>query len=633
MSASTNTTLRPESLARSHGSTTDASTTSKDRSSPSAESRNPLARWYEQTSRPWIFLLLVICCLYLPSLGDGFILDDHRALRVLQEYASGERSSPSVYRFLSGDAEANRSERAEGWYPWWIADDLKYQHMRPLAEWLLYLEYRLFDRWAPGYRLVNLFLYAAGVLLVLRLFRLVSSDERLARWGALLFAVATSHAIPVLFVSSQGDVVALVCVAGAMLCAETFVETGRISRLMMFLGLFAAGLGMKEAVLPVAVAPLMFHLFRRSSDGLRRGLLGTALSVMISLVWLSMYVRDGFGSNTSVMLDPIHDTADYLRALPLRALLLLSTWVVPVNPFLFEFQTEFKAFEWIYAVQGGATLAILAVMYWRYHRRQNGVVMMALWVPAFLPILVCTPPDDRVMMLPSIGLAYLGAAWLTRPRSDGTLRLRVIPLLLFVVLQVCTVWITGRLLAYLESQSQRHVRLMAESFGRPMVEEDHIFVLNNPYSFEGLFMQDRLRSLMGPLDGRAAILSDVRDPSITVVDERAFRLDAGAKPLLSSFLGRMGTTRARPRATGDTLAGGDFIATILKADAAGVQSVELRFNQPLTSERYRFFLVGDDGCPVPWRAARGRGPSGLQAGDGDDAAGLEIAGERAKEGV
>lgn len=145
--------------------------------------RNRVAIWFETTRRPGIPLIFLVIALYAPSLGDGFILDDHRAMRVLREYHAGERPSPDVYRFLSGDPERNRAERDAGWYPWWMDDDLKYQHMRPLAEWALYGQYVVFGDRPLGYRLVGLALYAAGVVLVLRLLRVVGGDERVARWG------------------------------------------------------------------------------------------------------------------------------------------------------------------------------------------------------------------------------------------------------------------------------------------------------------------------------------------------------------------------------------------------------------------------------------------------------------------
>ncbi|OQZ06514.1 MAG: hypothetical protein B6D36_04595 [Planctomycetes bacterium UTPLA1] len=564
--------------------------------------RNRVAVWFETTRRPGIPLILLVIALYAPSLGDGFILDDHRAMRVLREYHAGERPSPDVYRFLSGDPERNRAERDAGWYPWWMDDDLKYQHMRPLAEWVLYGQYLVFGDRPMGYRVVGLALYAAGVLLVLRLLRIVGGDERLARWGALIFAAAASHAVPVLFISAQGDVIALVCAAGVVIAVDRFVGTGSAAGIVLFAVSLVIGLGMKEAMLPLAAAPLLVWRIRRGESAAgRRAFAALAVSAVTAVAWLLYYSKGDYGSNTSVMLDPVRAFGDYLAAAPLRALLLLSSWVIPVNPFLFELTPGVMAYRWVYAVIGGAAIGGIAILFLVRHRQQRGVGWMALWAIAFLPILVCTPPDDRVMVLPSIGLAFLGAAWMTRPRRDGSQRLRLIPLFLFVAIQVTTVWTTGWLLSYLESQSQLHLKMMADAFGRPMREGDHIFVINNRYAFEGLFIQDRFLSMPGAA-GRATILSDSGDTDVMMVDDRTLLLSARAgDPMLSGFLGRMGTTRGHAREVGEAMGGSGFEARVIEA-SDGLRSVKLRFSEPVESEHFHFFEIQSDGTPRVWTA-------------------------------
>lgn len=563
--------------------------------------RNRVAVWFETTRRPGIPLILLVIALYAPSLGDGFILDDHRAMRVLREYHAGERPSPDVYRFLSGDPERNRAERDAGWYPWWMDDDLKYQHMRPLAEWVLYGQYLVFGDRPMGYRVVGLALYAAGVLLVLRLLRIVGGDERLARWGALIFAAAASHAVPVLFISAQGDVIALVCAAGVVIAVDRFVGTGSAGGLALFALSLAIGMGMKEAMLPVAAAPLLVWRIRRGEAAAgRRVFAALAVSTVMALAWLVYYSRGGYGSNTSVMLDPVRAGGEYLAAAPLRALLLLSSWVIPVNPFLFELTPGLMTYRWLYAVIGAAAIAGIAFLFVARHRGQRGVGWMALWAVAFLPILVCTPPDDRVMVLPSIGLAFLGAAWMTRPRKDGSPRLRLIPLFLFVVVQVTTVWTTGWLLSYLESQSRLHLKMMADAFGRPMREGDHIFVINNRYAFEGLFMQDRFMSMPGAA-GRATILSDCGDTEAAVGDDHTIVIWSGTDdPMLTGFLGRMGTTCGHSRVVGEKLRGCAFVAQWVEM-FFGMAGAKLTFDDPIKSDNYRFFEITRDGMPRLWQ--------------------------------
>lgn len=561
-----------------------------------------LANRFEGTSRPGLVLLIVTFALYAPSLMDGFILDDHRAMRMLREHRAGERTSPDVYRFLSGRPEENRAEREEGWYPWWMADDLKYRHMRPLAEQMLLGEYRLFGERALGYRIVSLVAYAAGVLLALRFMRMVCEDERQARWAALVFAVSSAHAVPALFISSQPDVVALVCAAGAALAVGQYLQRGSLAFLALFMALFAVGLGMKEAVLPIAAAPLLLWLLWRSRpDAGRRAALGTLMSSVVSLAWLALYQQGGYGSNASIMLDPVRDPWGYLQAAPARAIQLLGAWVVSVNPFLFDCDAGLRGYGPYFTWFSVAIVLAMFAMYWRQHRHSRNIAIMAAWAIMFLPILVCTPADNRVMMLPSMALAVLAAAWLVRPGGSGPPRLRRLPLVLFILMPVATVLLTSWLLAYMEKEAQSHLRIMTAAFNRSPGDDDHIFVVNNRYLFEGLFMQDRLRSMREAGSCGANILCDIGDPKATAADRHTLRLEARSTPMMTSFLGRMAMRRDRPLRSGDVLTGSRFEGRVIDADSGGVRAVELKFHGPLSSDQYRFFITGDDGTPVRLR--------------------------------
>lgn len=571
-----------------------------------------IALWFESTRRPGVVAALAALALYLPFLNDEFVVDDHRAMRVLREYHEGARAAPEAYRFLTGEVERNRQERAAGNFAWWMEDDLRYQHMRPIAEWLLYAQYTAFGANPLGYNVISLLLYVAGVWIVFRLFTVMGHDRRIAAWGALIFAFAACHALPVVFISAQGDVIALVCAAAALLSAERFTAQGGLHRLVGFIGLLAVGIGCKESMLPVAAAPVMFWWGnRREAGASRRTLIALgAASVFIGL-WFHAYIRSGYGSNSSMMLDPLRAPWDYLSAAPVRALLLLLTWVIPVNPFLAELDPGLKAWEGRFALIGAAALAPIAVMFLRRYRRVRGVGAMTVFVLAFLPILVCTPPDDRVMILPSIGLAFLGAVWLTGggTKEEGAVGGApanvqapfVIPVILFLILQPATAVVSSGLMRYMELEGQRRLRQMAEAFGRPPGAGDRIYLINNRHVVEGLFMQDRLRNMeRGFPEAGAAILTEVPDPVITVVDERTILAEAPKKAMLASFLGRMGSTRIGRRYVGQSYGGAGFTATIARMDEGKVRAVEFRFDEPLGSLKQRFFMLDDDGDVRPW---------------------------------
>jgi hypothetical protein len=541
--------------------------------------------------------------LYLPSLFGGFILDDNRCLRLLDEYARGQRPSPNMYGFASG-GEANRAARQAGWYPWWMSEDLRYRHLRPVSEWFLYAEYRVFGDRALGFRLVGLGLYAVGVLLALAMFRLVGGDEVLARWAALVFAVAAGHVVPVFFISNHCDLVALLLAATAMLSLGRFVRDGRRGLLVLGLAAFILGLSAKESVVPAAVLPLCFgRVFRGQAGAMRRALTATAACTAAGLAWLAYYGLHGYGSNALPILDPLRAPLEYLAALPGRAILLLSTWVIPLNPFLFLLHRDWSKLLWGYGAVGGAALAGLLVMYWRHHRRQKGVVEMAFWPLPFLPLLVCTVPDDRVMMLPGVGLAFLGAAWMTRPRAGAGAGLRAGPFALFVALQVATALVVMGFVGHMETEAQRHLGLMLGGFGRPAQAGDHIFFVNTARDFEALFAQDRLCRMRGNNLVKVSVLADLPRPRVQAVDEYTLRLESEDPPFFSTFAGQMGTSRTQARREGDVVQTDEFEARIVKVRNGLVETVELRFRRPLACDSYRFYWSDPSRPPerVEWQ--------------------------------
>ncbi len=558
-----------------------------------------LIRWFESTRQPAAALCAAAFLLYLPSLFGGFVLDDLRGLRCLEEYRSGHRDRLDLYRFLRGP-EDNRQARAAGRYPWWLGDDVRYLHFRPLAERFLYAEYLLFGRWAAGYRVVALAIYLATVVAAWRLFTLLAGRDRTARWAALIFAVAAGHAVPVAFISAHCDVLALALAAVAALGTARFVAgLAGAGTLAWAAAGYAAGLFAKEAVLPAAVAPACWALVFGGSPGARRrGGFALAVLAAIAVAWLTLYTARGYGCNAEAMLDPLHAPGAYLAALPSRVVLMLGSWLVPLNPFLFWLNPRWTPWLPVYTAALALILAVTVVSYIRHHRREPVTRALALWAAAFLPLLACTTPDDRIMAIPSIGLAWLAAVWLTRPRPTDAeptnppaapaRRLRRLPLVLFLILPVAIVPMTTGLLQFMEREAQKHLRLALNSLDRPPRDGDRLYFLNLTRAYEALFTQDRLEWIGAPPNVRAMLLSDVADPKIEIIDPHTLRLTPRDQPLFASYLGRMATSRDRPKRPGDLFEVGDFTARLL-GDGEQIQGVEIRFDRPLQADGSFFF--------------------------------------------
>ncbi|MFO0974576.1 MAG: hypothetical protein U1A27_14220 [Phycisphaerae bacterium] len=551
-----------------------------------------LADWYQNHTRPRIVLALVVATLYAPSLLLPFMVDDLRSLRRFRDYHAGAVDRLDLYEFCIDPAQVV-AERDAGHYPWWIDPQLRYRFFRPLSQFELYGNWLLFGDHAAGYRVVSVAWYVLGVWLVLALFRLFSI-ETTARWAALVFALAGGHAIPVIFPAARCDLLALVASAAAAVCAGRFLRSGGPLHLAATLACQAAGMGCKEVTVALAVVPaLLFFALRPAAVDARalrrRAALGSLAMLALSGAFLAFYARMHYASNGALMLDPLRAPADYLLRAPFRALLMLSTWLIQLNPFLFYFRARYAAVLVALAIAGAVCLALFFGHLLRRYRRLPGVVSMSGWSVIFLPILACTPADDRVMLLPSVGLAFLAAVWLTA--GDPRPRFGRLPAALFLLVPVLYTEGTLLTVGVLEHLADRPLRVGLAAFGRPPRPGDTLFLLNMSQPMLALWTQDRLNTLAPP-GVRVAILSDARAPTVERTGPRALRLRAANEPLLSTFVGQMGQVRgAGPRA-GQTVDLGQYRVTIESTRAGCAESLRVQFARPLDDDRYRFILAG-----------------------------------------
>jgi hypothetical protein len=353
-------------------------------------------------------------------------------------------------------------------------------------------------------------------------------------------------------------------------------------------------------------------------DGVaRRGAALTTILLVLGAGWLAYYVRNGYGSNAAAMLDPIHDTVGYLVALPGRTIVLLTTWFCTFNPFIFCFRAEWRWGLYAYGAAGLVTLIFLWRMYMMHHRGQRGVATMALWVLPFLPLLACTVPDDRVMMLPGIGLSFLAAAWITRPRADGSPRLRTLPMLLFVVGQAASTMAVAGVMRFIEWDSRTLLAALCDG-PSPAERGDHVFVLNAAYDIQFLFAQDAVNADPERNGIRVSFLSDVSDPRVQVVDKRTLRISAGRRGMLAGFAGQMGQAHGRPRRIGDAFDAGEFRSVVTRMMADEVHEVELTFRRPLDCEAYRFYFTRFWGPPERWTPPQAEPNQGPKLSGGPD---------------
>lgn len=554
----------------------------------------------EQSSALPIWLLSGIVVLFGYSLVFGFMLDDYHCLAVMAEYESGQRDNLHFYQFING-GESNAAARRDGSFAWWLGDDVKYRHWRPLAEYTLYGQYQLFGRNAIGYRLVSLFLYWLGCCLLLRLFRHLTQSEMAARWAIVFFLVHAAHAIPISFISSQADIVAMVLVTISLL--SIFLGANRKVRLSggqttlaFVVGgiIYAIALGFKESVLPVAVLPAWVAWCAKDRFQFRRAISASVILTSIGLVWLYFYSQGNYGSNTAVMLDPIQRTGEYLLGLPGRSLILLTALAVPINPFIFYFRPYGVVGLYLFCALGVVLILKFAPHIFRLIGRTAFTLALG-WILVFLPLLVCTVPDDRIMLLPSIGFAALIGSWLAKSRQGDAPNRRLLGYLgIHAVVTVSVIGIMGAVGYRIEQNLQSMVDHVDS-----IQPGDSLLLVNSQFDPQVLFGQQTLEAMIDRDDVRFTCLSESEHPRAERVDGRTLRL-IDESGFFSGFLGAMGTSRAQPKQLGEVFDAGYYRATLSKVEGERVTEILIEFDEPLDSSRYHFFWGGALGKPEPW---------------------------------
>ncbi len=195
-------------------------------------------------------LALLTALSYLPATRAGFVWDD-----VIITGLPAVRDWGGLWRLWFDPGAA------------YLHGDVGEGHYWPLTYSSFWLEHKLWGFSPVGYHVVNVLLHVVNTLLLWRV--LLRLDVPVPWLIAALFAVHPLHVESVAWVIGRKDLLSALFYLAAILAWLYFLETGRSSRYVLSLVLYAAGLLCKSSVVTLPVTLLLLQWWKAGRVDLR----------------------------------------------------------------------------------------------------------------------------------------------------------------------------------------------------------------------------------------------------------------------------------------------------------------------------------------------------------------------------
>ncbi len=325
--------------------------------------------------RRWLFraALALAVLVHVPALFAPFMLDDHAQTAMAEGRYGAPRTPFDLYDYIDDANRASLFDR--GVIPWWTDPRLVVRFLRPLSSALLWLDHFLFGPhplWHHAHSMIWWAIATAGVHALLRR----CLRPRSAALGAVVFALAPAHAVPIVWLANREALVSVALGAWALV-AYTRWREGRLPRDgLMALLLFGVAVLAGEYTLCFAGYVLAFELVRRRESLVRRavGLLAFALP---AAAYVAAHVALGYDAHGSGFYrNPLHDFGTYAHGVPRRLAILSGAAWLGVD------ETWVASSSWALALLAVGTVFFVAVPVGRALRSVRGTdeARHALWM-------------------------------------------------------------------------------------------------------------------------------------------------------------------------------------------------------------------------------------------------------------
>ena len=358
-------------------------------------------------------LIAVTFIIYAHTFDAGFIFDDYAHQEMLKLITANEREV-NLFSFITTPEEANYYIQMTA-VPWWTNTNWRIRYLRPVATLSHLFDYSLWGSNPVPYHVHNVILYALLVMLLYVFYRAFSKHDLTAFCGALIFALQPCHYLTVRWPASRNDIICAVLLILSFIFYQRLCEQKKpFLRVFFFLSYLLALLTKEIAF----IFPVLFFAYDWIRFKTIKELLQAQWQIYLSLaalnsIYFVLYRMIGFGSywyGERLFLDyPL----DFIKATSLYLCSLFFGGVFASGG------PDFLSKYW--PLVGLLLLCVVYIVYliWKQRDRFPEIRLFILWTVLPMPFIVIPPLNDRLLLIPSIGFAYLAALAITKFGRKG----------------------------------------------------------------------------------------------------------------------------------------------------------------------------------------------------------------------
>lgn len=268
--------------------------------------------------RASIFNIAVILALVLsiPSINIGLMVDDFLHKAILN--GTSPISKPDdlslfgLFSFLAGSPNRITKIIDLGLLPWWTDYDAKITFFRPLTEFTLWLDYKLWPNFPQLMHVQSIVWY----LSILFMYKKWLTEEETPQWSSLavlLFAISGAHSIPVAWIACRSILIATFFGLISLQYHQRWIREKNKSNLVksiifLMFSLLGGEYGLSTLAFIISYAVWMVD------GGVRQKIKSILPATIFTTIWVFLYSLSGFGAkNSDLYIDPINDLSNFIQ--------------------------------------------------------------------------------------------------------------------------------------------------------------------------------------------------------------------------------------------------------------------------------------------------------------------------------